>query len=159
MGFVVEVRGRVQVVGQTFATPLTTIPGIGAGAAYAAGDAFGDKFTLNVPHSGVIHTALMLDKDDEGIETELVLFAGDFTAAVDNAVFSVTDADMEGFVGTISFTVFKNFGANQVSTVSAIGLTYVAPQGRLWVQAVTRGAPNIAAANIPMVRLLILADE
>lgn len=159
MAWTVTVKGQVQVVGKTVDTEFTTIPGIVTGIAYASGDAFGAKFTIDVPHSGVIHTALMLDKDDEGLETELVLFRGDFVATADNSAFAVTDADLQDFVGTISFTVFKNFDANQVCTVSALGLAYKAPQGKLWIQAVTRGAPNIAAASLPMVKLVILSDE
>ena len=159
-GMPVHVLGLVRVVGKTVETPLIEIPGIGGGAAYGAGDAFGTKFIIDgVPKSGVIHTAIFLDKDDEGIETDLMLFRDDFTATADNDAFAVVDADMEKFIGSVTWVAFKNLGANQVSTAAALGLVYVAPLGRLFCQCVTRGAPNIAAGSEPKIRLLILSDD
>ena len=155
----VSVEGMVRVVGKVFSTGIVTIPGIGTGAAYTSGDAFGTRFTIQVPVSGIIHTALFVDKDDEGIETELVIFNDDFIAVADNAAFAVTDKDLENFIGTIRFVNFQDWTNNQSSTAAALGLTYYAPQRVLYIQAVTRGAPNIAAGSIPVIKLLILADE
>lgn len=159
-GLPVEVKGIVHVVGKTIQTAFIEVPGIGTGAAYATGDAFGTKFVFDgVPKSGVIHTAIFLDKDDEGIETDLVMFSADFSATADNSAFAVSDSDMENFIGTITWDTFKNFVNNQVSTAAALGVTYVAPGGRIFCQCVTRGTPNIAAGNEPKIRLLILSDD
>ena len=79
---------------QVFSTPYMEVPGIGTGAVYAAGEAFGSKFHFNVPKRGVIQTVIMLDLDDEGIETELWLFRNDFTATADNSAFAITDLDL-----------------------------------------------------------------
>lgn len=155
----VSVDGVVQVVNKTFRTDLVTIPGIGAAVAYVSGDALGLAFTMKVPQSGIIHAAVFIDRDDEGIETDLVLFSKPFTATADNAEFTVSDADFENFIGTITFATWKNFALNQVSTAGAMGLAYVAPDRIIHVQAVTRGAPNIAAGAEPQVRLIILSDE
>ena len=159
MPFKVEVLGMVRVGGKTVKTPLLVVPGIVTGIAYTAGDAFGDKFEIPVPLSGIIHTAVFLDKDDEGLETDVVLFTGDFTATADNAAFTVADADFHNFLSTITFAAFKNFAVNQVSSAAALGIAYVAPQGKLWAQMVARGAPNIAAGAAPMLSLTIIADE
>lgn len=159
MAFPVEVKGTVRTVGKTVRTPLANIGGIVAGIAYASGDAFGTMIEVPVPGSGIIHAAVFIDKDDEGIETDLVLFDAPFDQTADNAAFTVSDADMEKFIGTITFATFKNFAVNQVSTAGAMGLAYAAPLRKLYIQAVTRGAPNIAAANFPMFSLVILSDE
>lgn len=156
MAVPVKIEGTVQIVGKTFRTPRIVIPGIPGAVLYTAGDAFGTKFSFDVPYAGTIEVAVMLDKDDEGIETDLVLFTEDFTEIADNAAFDLSDADLEKFLSTISFATFKNFGLNQSSTAAAIGLAYIAPQRKLWAQMVTRGGPTIAAGVIPEVRLTII---
>lgn len=159
MSFKVEVQGRVWVAGKTFRTPMLTVPGIPGGILYTTGDALGAKFEIDVPISGIIHGAMFVDRDDEGIETDLVLFTGDFTATADNLEFTVSDADFAAFLSTITFSTFKNFALNQVSSAAAIGLAYIAPQRKLWAQLVTRGGPTIVLGSGPLVSLTILADE
>lgn len=138
----------IVVRGTLVAPPPIQIPGIGTVSAYAAGDAFGDKFTIKVPKQGVISTAVFLDKDDEGITKELVLFSKDFVAVTDNAAFAIRDHDLERVKGVIDFDDFRNYGNNQVC-VAYPALYYEAPEGRLWGQFVTRGADNIAVGALP----------
>ena len=159
MGWKLSIEGLVRVVDKKTRTGPTVIPGIGAAAVYAADDAFGTLFSVDVPLSGTIQVAVFIDKDDEGIETDLVLFNKEITATADNAAFNPSDADMENFIGTITFATFKNFGSNQGSTAAALGLDYVAPERKIFIQAVTRGAPNIAAGAAPMVSFVIRSDE
>lgn len=155
----VEVKGLVQTGGKTVRTALVTIPGIGTAAAYATGQAFGTKFTIDVPLSGIIHTAIYLDKDLESIECDLILFTRDFAGTADKSAFAPTDTELQDFLSTITFATFKAFSVNSVSTASALGIAYVAPERKLYCQMVTRGTPNIAAGNLPMVALTILSDE
>lgn len=160
MGIPVEVQGSVLVHNKTVPTGFYQVSGIGTGLLYTTGDAFGGKFEIPVPLSGEIRTAVFLDKDDEGLETDLVIFSRDFDATADNAAFAVSDGDLQNFVTTITFATFKNFANNQTSTVGSVGVAYVAPERKLYCQMVTRGGPTIAAADtIPMVSLTILADE
>lgn len=140
-------------VGKVFASPFVDIAGIGTGAAYASGDAFGGKFTIEVPKSGRIETLIMLDLDDEGIETELWMFRGNFAATADNSAFAISDADLLRLEGIISVVNFANANNNRVGINNGLGLTYSAPEGVLYCQCVTRGAPNIAAGNIPKLLL------
>lgn len=139
-----------------YSTPYIDIPGIGTGSAYASGDAFGGKFKIGLPNSGIIETAIMLDLDDEGIQTELWLFREDFTATTDNAAFAVSDHDLSLLEAVIGITQFANAANNQVGINNGLGLPYQAPHKQLWCQCVTRGAPNIAANNIPKVALRII---
>lgn len=139
--------------------PYTQIPEIGKAAAYASGDAFGGKFTYPAPKAGIIETAIMLDLDDEGIETELWLFDRDFVATADNSAFAPSDMDLRKLVAVISIVNFANAGNNQVGIANNLGLPYHAPEGKLYCQCVTRGAPNIAADNDPLVALRIIDCE
>ena len=147
----VDALGEIKI----FSTGWIEIPGIGLAAAYTAADAFGGKFEISVPSKGVIQTAMMLDLDDEGIETELWLFSGDFTATADNDAFAVTDVDLLKLEVIIGIVNFANAANNQVGINNGLNLAYLAPKGRFWCQCVTRGTPNIAAANIPRVALRI----
>ncbi len=144
---------------KVFSTPYENIPGIGTGSVYATGEAFGTKFSFSVPKKGVIQTAMMLDLDDEGIETELWLFRGDFAATTDNDAFAVTDEDLIKLEVVIGITNFANANVNQVGVNNNLGLPYEAPLGRLFCQCVTRGTPNIAAANIPRMALRGISYE
>lgn len=149
----------VMVANRVAASPYVAIPGIGTGSAYASGDAFGAKFTFDVPKSGVIEAAVLLDLDDEGIETELWLFDRDFDATADNAAFDPSDIDLLKLVAVISLTNFANAASNQVAINNGLNLPYTAAAGKLYCQCVTRGTPNIAANNIPLVQLRIISHE
>ena len=137
-----------------FATDRIVIPGVGAAVAYLSGDAMGLRFSFSVRREGTIQTVVFLDRDDEGINKDLVLFNREFTQTADNAAFAVSDADLLYCVGVISITTWNNFDANQVGMASP-GLFYVAPEARLWCQVVTRGADNIAAGAEPIVFMVV----
>ena len=164
MAVVNEVRnivGEVVCVGKT-RDVLFKIPGIVTGAAYAAGDAVGIQFGFDVGcPSGVIHTALLFDLDDEGIELYLHLYKRPIVGTADNAAYAPSDAEELSKVGTLDFTTFINSGNNQSSQISSAGIAFVCDQsyaGNLFAQAATNGAPNIAAGNDYWIRLTILAD-
>ena len=144
------------VTGRLTSTPVQTIPGIVAGAAYASGDAFGEKFSLRVPKQGVISTFVFIDKDDEGITKELIILNRDFTAVADNAVFDISDDSLVNSVGVIDIDAvdFRDLGSNQIATITP-ALWYEAPTGSLYCQFVTRGADNIAAGSMPQFFMVI----
>ena len=101
-----------------------------------------------MPVEGTISTIGLLDKDDEGIVKELVVFDADFTATTDNSAFAPSDDDLLNCIGVISIDVFYNYSVNQVGFVTP-AFSYVAPNGYLYCQLVTRGVDNIAAGSIP----------
>lgn len=149
----------IAVTGKLFSTPYTEIPGIGTGSVYASGDAFGTKFTFDVPKTGVIETAIILDMDDEGKTVELWLFRRDFTVTTDNDAFAVTDVDLRALEVVISITNYANANVNQVGINNGLSLIYTAPEGLLYGQCVTRDTHNIAAGNIPYIALRLLSYE
>ena len=140
---------------EVFVTPPRGIPGIGTAAAYASGDAFGVVFALEVPLEGTIANVIFYDLDDEGLDKDIFLFSVAPVGTADNSVFAPTDNEVLTCVGVISIADWKNAGSNQVGMATP-ALSYYAPSGKLWGQFVTRGADNIAAANIPQFSLVII---
>ena len=160
-----EILTMVSVGGKTKTITMDPIPGIGTGSAYTAADAFGTKFKLpgvsRLPGLGwAVASALLLDRDDEGLETEIVLFNADFTATADNAAFDVSDGDLAKVVGTINISTFRNWASNQLGIATTVGLygNTMESSTDLWAQCVARGAPNIAAANLPGLVLVFAQD-
>ncbi len=140
---------------KVYRTSPVEVPGIGTGAAYASGDAFGTSWEVVVPVEGTITDVVFLDLDDEGIQKDFVLFDAPFTETSDNSAFDVNDVDLLKCVGFISLTDFVDFNSNQVGRASP-ALSYRAAGGKLHGQIVTRGADNIAADNIPRFFLVIV---
>jgi len=145
---------------QLHPTALVEVPGIVTASIYVAGDAVGTIFTFGgVPKQGTIQTGVYLDKDDEGIETDIIIFNKAITSVADHDPFGVSDADLDSLVGTITFSTFLDLINNQSSVASGLFLTYTAPEETLFVQMVTRGTPSIAASNLPQFRLTILSHS
>ena len=147
--------GDLLVSAQVYRSPTIRVPGIGAAAAYVSGDAFGAGFSFSVPVVGTIAHVYFLDYDDEGIQKDLVLFSLPFVATADNSAFAVSDADLRNCVGVAVINTYRNFGNNQFGEAGP-ALNYVAPQGTLYAQLVTRGADNIAAGASPEIYLVIV---
>jgi len=154
------VRGRT-------VTVTRRVPGIATGAVYADADAIGtliefpNLLQLNPytnAYSGMLHSAMYFDLDDEGLQVDLHLFSRKITDGTDNSAYSPSDTDVRAYLGTVSFTAFFNLGSNQVSVVTSIGLPLVSASASVFGQAVARAALNIAAENLPELSLSVLAD-
>ena len=145
------------VTSHVYRSETIEIPGIGAAVAYASGDAFGTKFSINVPNEGTIATLVFIDRDDEGITKEFILFDAEFSPTADNSAFTVSDTDMARCIGNIivDSADFTNFAANQICVASP-ALAYKVTNGRIWCQVVTRGADNIAAGSSPQFFVVIV---
>lgn len=136
-----------------FETPITTrspliqtepvvIPGLSAASAYASGDALGRTFQIQVPTQGVLAAAFLSDMDKEDIATDFILFRHAPTSGTDNSAFDMADTDRYFPAGVITVSTFYDFSDNSLGVWYG-ARPYVAPGGILWVQAVTRGAPNL----------------
>lgn len=155
--FVTGIKNIVGVQERLHNTGFLTVPGIATVSVYTADDAFGTQFVFrDVPKAGYIQTAVYLDLDDEGIETDIVLYSREIVETADHDPYAPSDLDLESLIGHITFADFKNYNANQSSTASGMFFTYTAPLGEIWAQMVTRGIPNIAVAAIPKVSLTIV---
>ncbi len=135
------------------------IPGIGTGSAYQTGDCFGTQFAIKVPKQGRLNGAIFFDLDDEGLQTDLEIFSAPIVQVADNSAYAPTDAEILALITELQFFAFDDHGTSQTSEVKNFGKDYVCPSGEFRIQAVARGAQNIAAGNLPKVQLFILSDD
>ena len=143
-------------LGKLTVVPPFEIPGIGTAAAYASGDALGTKFELaGVPKSGRIIEARFHDLDNEGIDKELWVLDGNFTAQADNDAFALSDADNLQVIAVFVFSTWRPATNNQVGLTLNTPAAYFAPHGKLFCQIKTLGVDNIAAGSIPRLSLVI----
>lgn len=160
--------GRVEVtnvvaVSSSIVSILVPIPGIGSGVAYAAGDAVGTAFRIpnaarEAGKGGTIETVVLIDRDNERIETDLVLFTQPISGTADNAAFDPDDRELAHCIGHVKITAgeYVAFNDNAEGTVRTVGLTFQTDQEpHLYGQLVTRGAPNLAASTDYLLRLAI----
>ena len=142
------------------------VPGVGAAAAYAAGDQMGTLLKFqNVARieggSGVIVSAIFIDRDDEGLGKTLHIFRRPVVLAIDNAAYTmpVEDTDVRSWRKDISFSIFTDHLNSQTSEASPL-LYYKCGPGEtsLYGALETEGADNIAAGMSPVIVLLVARD-
>jgi len=131
------------------------IPGITAATELDAGDTLGYVITLAVPKSGVIYSATFFDLDDDGVQIDMEIFKSSIADVAFDALFAPTDDEILNFVTEIQFFAFDDHGSCRTSEVKNIGKAYNAPDGKFYIQHVTRGLSNIALNNMPRFQLQI----
>ena len=157
MGWIIDrIKNPIRLFSPVQRIDVGPIPGIGTGAPYAIGDAFGTMFAIKVPKHGTITRVSFLDLDDEGLRKDIVLFRAEFTETADNSPFAISDADARKCIGVISVDTFYNFGNNQFGQ-NFPAFDFEAPNGVLFAQIETQGADNIAAGALP--ELIFWVDE
>lgn len=146
---------------QTVVTPVISA------VTYTANDALGGLLTFTnalfgPKKTGVIVSAVLVDKANQAMAADLVLFDQEFTPTADNAAFDPSDTDLLNSLGVIQFASgdYAAFSDNAVATVRNIGLgvTNVGTgEKSLYGQLVTRDAPDYAIGDL-VVKLMILQD-
>ena len=159
----VEVTNKVTVRTESQSTQVWQPAGIVAAVAYADGDAIGGMTEVDAPLSGVLQSALYIDRDDEGLAVDLVVCLLPFdTPILDNATMALSDDDLLKVIHVIAFATFSDFTNGQISSVTAIGKRFGTDPSRprkLYVQARARGALNIASGSEPRFVIDYLVDE
>lgn len=157
-------RGGLLVGGRTVQTQWVSIPGLTA-AAYADEDAFGTKFVIDslmdgspFPKSGVIQTLLVVDEDDEDIDVDLFLYTKDIVSGTDNAAYAPTILDTLQLVGVVRNATRRGVSGVTIGNNDTIAKAFVCPNRKLFVQAVARGALNIAANTPYYVSMVMFGD-
>lgn len=135
------------------------IPGIVAADAFDADDCFGTVATIDVPPSGILYSATFFDLDDEGTQVDLEVFKEPIAQVASDAAFAPSDAEILTLVTELNFTTFDDHGGARTSEITNIGKAYTSPNGKLYIQAVTRSISTIAAGNMPHFQLQILSDD
>lgn len=107
--------------------------------------------------TGIILSAVLIDKALQSISGELWLFDTSVTPPNDNAAWSLSDADAARCIGIIPFGVYYASALNSVSQSQALGMAFKSSATSLWGCFVTRGAPTYASSDL-VVRLTISQD-
>ncbi len=124
------------------------IPGIGAGAEGAL-DAMGIQFTISVPKRGVIISSTYYDLDFESTQVNVHLFNRKVTAIADNDAWTLSDGDAPYLVKTLEFVSYiTHSNTVYIFDLTNIGKAYIAPSGKLWVQAQCMVICTIAVAPL-----------
>ena len=130
------------------------VQGATPAAAYAANDAVGGVFSVDVPKIGWIIGAKLIDRDDDTLALTAHIYTERFTGAADNAAYTVGVGDSANWLTNITFDTVEDEGSFKVSEV--VGETfYSSPSGKLWIQCSTTGTPNIASGALPILQLAI----
>lgn len=160
----VEVKGNVQppVAGQTI-TRIVTVPGIGTGSAYQAGDAFGTMITFPDVFrpeklSGRIVSAFYIDRDDEGVSKYMPIYVRPITESTDNAAVALSLANAQACRGAVVIDTFADCAAFQIGVEANINLWVSGESPNLYTQLVTAGADNIAAGALPIIGIVVVPD-
>lgn len=161
----VEITGGATlppVAGRTL-TREDTPPGI-APAAYADLDAIGTVMTFpGVFRAGVstglLQSARYYDLSDQAVAVDLWLFSRRPAAPTDNSALSLSDADLRNVVAVVSFASFADAANGRFSQSGGLGLMVNGSGGTdLYGIAQSRGAPTIAAANLPVFAIDVVPD-
>lgn len=147
--------------GKTVSCPAEpgVLVGSDTGVALESGDTIGLVTKVAVPKSGILYSATLFDFDDEGTQVDFEIFKRPIADVATDAAFAPTDAEGFGFITELNFTVFDDHGLFQTSELTNIGKGYSAPEGYLYIQAVTRSTPTIAAGVPHRFQLQILSDD
>jgi len=150
---------------EVYVSPWVSMPAHTADA-LDANDAIGDEGKIPVPISGILQSASLIDRDDEGSEIDVALFDAIFAGAVGDSAFSLSDLDAQHKILELKFITFNDNVNNQDSSIENIGKAYRVPpwskgakMGWMYFQGITRATPTIAAGSEPLIRLEILPDE
>ncbi len=149
------------VQGQTLLR-LYDVPGIGTGAVYDAGEAFGTPFTLHSLFggkiSGTIVGVVLFDLDDEGIQVDLPIFTQSLAGTTDNNAFAPTDTELLTCRAVFPITEFYNWSVNQFGQYVGTPKWIVLEGPNAYTQLVVQGAPNIAAGALPRLAITTVPD-
>lgn len=109
--------------------------------------------------SGIILSAVLMDKALQSVAAELWLFDSAITPPADSAAWSISDADMAHLIGVIPFSVYYASALNSVAPVNSIGIPFkcIGDDDKIYGCLVTRGAPAYADGDVS-VRLTVLQD-
>ncbi len=123
------------------------LPGSDSATALESGDTMGTVFALSVPKSGEIRSATLFDMDDKGIQTDLMVYKAKIADQAVDAAYAPSDPEGLMFITCLSFVSPVDHGGFQTYELTNIGKAYSAPNGKLYIQGVTRGTPTVTAGS------------
>jgi hypothetical protein len=136
-----------------------------ATTAYTSGDQLGAEMTVTLasnsePCSGYIVGALVTDDSDVMGAVDLVFFTAASSPAADNAAAAWADANAQTITAAMSLTTVIDTGANRVVTtgLADVKVPFVAPTGRLFLNAITRTGNAVFASGATALRYRIFVE-
>lgn len=153
VAFALALLPEVASAQQVFQHFVSQTPVVSNAVAYAAGDLVGGKLTFANAlrkSTGLITGALVLDKDKQGADLDLIIFSADPTGTTftDNGVFAPATADLANIVAVVQITADSAFSANGVSFNQNISVpVYTAAGGNLYGALVTRSAQTYTSTS------------
>jgi len=151
--------------GHCYTTPV--YPVLTVAGAYVSGDYVGTSATAMTfanavritGGTGVIESAVLIDKAVQSASIELWLFDAAPTPPADNAAWTISDGDALQCIGVIPFQVYYASALNSVSFAKGLGMTFNANAATRDIYGcfVTRGTPTYASLDL-LCRLQILQD-
>jgi len=142
--------------------PVLTVAGAYISGDYVGTSATAMTFTNAVRvtgGSGVIESAVLIDKAVQSASLELWLFDTAPTPPADNAAWTISDGDVLQCIGIITFQTYYASALNSVSIAKGLGITFNANAATRDIYGcfVTRGTPTYASLDL-LCRLQILQD-
>ncbi len=133
---------------------------------YASGDVLADTqevasaIRVNAG-TGVIHSLIILDKDDQGQAMDVVFLKTNVSLGSENSPVSITDANADEILGIVEVAAgdYVDLVNSQLVTVTDVGVVVVADTGAtsLWVGVISRGTGTYTASGITL-KIGILQD-
>jgi hypothetical protein len=126
--------------------------------AYADGDVLADTqeiaSALRVAGgSGILHSLMVLDKDDQGEALDLVFLNADGSIGAENAAVSMSDAVADTIIGVVEVGAgdFVDLVNSQIACKTNLGIVLEVASGtHLYVAAISRGTGTYTAAGITL---------
>jgi hypothetical protein len=136
---------------------LEVTPVITAGA-YAQNDSVGGVFSVAGPNTCTLMSIIIIDEADQGSSYQLWVFDAQPTGVADNAVFSLSDADVAKVVGVFAVDTWFDGINNQVLVEKNIGCPLFSESGNFYLMLKVTDAtpPTFAAVDDLIVKLGVI---
>lgn len=142
---------------EPFDTGWIAITGTVPASIYTTGDVVGNPILFDgLPKSGEITSVVVVDEDKEEIRCDLAVFNETPADVDDHDIFVIAQGEHHKHLGDIPVTNadYVTYSGSSHATVRDADFDFIAPEGRLTVYWVTRGAPTLAAGKLMWVRFL-----
>ena len=103
--------------------------------------------------SGVLHSVVVLDKDDQGEALDLVFLSANGAIGTENAAVSVSDAVADTIIGVVEVAAgdFVDLVNSQIAVKTSLGMVIEVASGTsLYVAAISRGTGTYTAAGVTL---------
>lgn len=135
-------------------------------SAYATGELIGGKLTLanataSSTFTGIISNVVIIDKDKEGADLDVVFFDTNPTATTftDQAAFDPDDVDLLNIICTVSVTTDVSFSDNGMSYANNVNCPFrTTDNSTIYAAIVSRGSPTYTSSSDLLLRVGILQD-